>query len=128
MSTVFYDFFDLINVNDDDIRKVKIIEKIYDDIFSKKYKEFIEHKEENDENDENTENPNYNIRKLNINISDISVDNIPETLFDEYKSISFINFRKYIQYFLADIILKIKIRQGLNDNDLEVELLPIKKF
>jgi hypothetical protein len=126
---VFYEFFNLIDDNDDNINKVIIIQKIYNDIFSKKYNEFIEQKKENDENDENTEDPYYNISKLNINISDISVDkieeNIPE-LFDEYKSISFINFRKYIQYFLADIILKIKKKQGLNDTNLENELLPIK--
>ena len=120
-SNFFNTMFNLTFDDDKNSIKIKNILDIYFAIFLKKYETYII---TNINNEYININPNTNILKIDIDISGIpiNIDTIKEKLINEYDNVSYINFLKYKQYYIADIILKIKNQNGLSDKGLEEHL------
>jgi hypothetical protein len=129
----YSDFFNtMFNLTVDDNNNIKIqnILDIYFAILSVKYQKYIMQ--------------NYSIittsiiptstiptiptTKINITISDMDISDTRTELssFQKYDTVSYNDFLKYIQYYIADIIYSLKNIKGLHDKALEEYLLSIK--
>jgi hypothetical protein len=135
-SKFFYTMFNL-TVDDNNNIKIQNILDIYFAILSVKYQKYIMQ--------------NYSIittsiiptsiiptstiptitiptTKINITVSDMDISDTRTELssFQKYDNVSYNDFLKYIQYYIADIIYILKNIKGLQDKALEEYLLSIK--